>query len=130
MKKEHIKKLAHGITLGAALDHFVWLALGLFIGGVLMLYHGGDPALALWVLDEVDDDGLPMLLLVFLLARLIAIAQWPRKTPINYDKINWPGVVAANFISIVIGFMLLIITTALVAPIFFEALAKYLGGKM
>ena len=129
IKKNLAKQLAHGINLTSVGNAVFWLVLGIVGGAVAMLYQQGNPTLARWLLEELKEDGLLVAFLLFLLMRLSAVARWPRATPLDYNKITGAGVVAANFVSIVIGAMLIIGTLAWVAPGVLELLAKHFGDK-
>ncbi len=129
IKKNLAKQLAHGINLTSVGNAVFWLVLGIVGGAVSMLYQQGNPTLARWLLEELKEDGLLVAFLLFLLMRLSAVARWPRATPLDYNKITGAGVVAANFVSIVIGAMLIIGTLAWVAPGVLELLAKHFGDK-
>ncbi len=125
VNKADLKKVAHNWSWWGAP---IYLTVGLFFGWLGGLYLGGWRRVANALLDKYGHEAWVLLLIAFLLARLVAVVKWPRITPIDYNKINWPGVFAANFISIIIGVMLIIATLAFVAPGVLEMLAKHFGG--
>lgn len=104
-----------------------------FIGGA-----AGGWGAALWLddarweavsfLTEYVDEIVQIFLITFLVGRMIAVARWPRAKPLDYNKITPSGVVAANFVTIILGAMALITLFALVAPKVLETLAEHSGG--
>ncbi len=73
--------------------------------------------------------GMPIVqvtLALFLLGRMIAVARWPRTTPLDYNKITWAGVAAANFVTIIMGLAFLATVLSLVVPGLLQLLAKQL----
>ena len=97
------------------------------VGAYVALRLWGHNYAAFYLFANWGESGSKLFLIVFLLINIVWVARWPRKTPIDYNKITPSGVVAANFITLIMGAMLIITTLALVAPGVLELLAKYLG---
>jgi len=108
-------------------DTAVGFFLGAFTGIVATLYLSDARWEAVNFLNEWVDQIIELFLIGFLLSRIIAVAKWPRNPPLDYSKITTAGAVAANFITMIMGMMLVIITLALVAPGVLELLAKHFG---
>lgn len=120
------RKVTHNMPWWSALVIFVF---GIIAGFLWGNYNSGQYKYVMYLLNDWIDEIVMLALIVILLGRMISVARWPRDPPLDYNKISMPGVVAANFITIIMGIMLLIITLALVAPGALELLAKYGGGK-
>ena len=129
MKKESLKKMVHGWSWWDVPLLLLVLGIGIFLGTILILYGTDDTWEAVHMLNAWKMEIIELSLIAFLLGRLIGVAKWPRKPALDYNKITPSGVVAANFVSLIMGFMLIIITLALVAPGVLELLAKHFGDK-
>jgi len=70
-----------------------------------------------------------VMVMALVMGRMIGVARWPRTTPLDYNKITWPGMVSANFLSGVLGFILLILTIRLALPGFLEIIAAQISEK-
>lgn len=119
------KKLVHKWSwLGALVGFFVgapvWAALALWLWNA-----DTSSAAAAILIDNWARESTLIAIMALLLGRLVAIARWPRKPPLDYNKITFPGVLAANALTIVIGAALLICTLALVAPGVLELMAEH-----
>jgi len=107
------KRTVHGWSW---LDTFAGFCLGIPLGVILGLWWFGQGQLAARLLVDWSHEIVTVFLILVALGRLIAVSRWPRRTPIDYNKITPSGVVAANFVSLILGGMILIGTLALVAP--------------
>ena len=123
--KKVLKKVTQGLSWWGVPPIFL---IGAFFGAAFALYMQGYQKAATHLMDKWADEAIMLALITFLLSRIIGVARWPRDPPLDYNKITGAGVVAANFITIIMGAMLLVITLALVAPGVLELLAKHSGG--
>ena len=123
--KEALQKLRHNWNWFAAIAPYV---AGILSGIVATMYYWDRRIEALALLHQWSREIVMMVLISLVLSRMIAVARWPRNPPLDYNKISGPGVVAAHFLTIVMGFILIIITLAFVAPGVLELFAKHLGN--
>lgn len=121
-KKKRFEHFAHNWSWWDTLIGFLG---GSFCGVIATMLSLDSHWEAVTLLKEFATEIIEIFLIAFLLGRMIAVARWPRKIPLDYNKITMPGVIAAHFITIVMGIMAVIITLALVAPGVLELLAKH-----
>lgn len=105
-------------------DTVIGFFLGWFVGMAMTMYLRGMHGATMKLLSSWSNEIVSLLLIFLLIGRIIKIAQKPRSKPLDYNKITIPGVIAANFLTIIMGTMLIIITVALVAPGVLELIAK------
>ena len=107
------------------LDSVAGFAMGAPVWSMLALWWYGHGTTAERLLGDWSHEAVTAFLTLFLIGRLFSVARWPRAKPLDYNKITFPGVVAANFVTIILGSMLLICTLALVAPGVLELIAQH-----
>ena len=126
MKKDLWKKLASNWSW---VDTAVGFVVGAFVSMVITMFSLGMHKGAMDLLNAWSSEIVKLFLITVLLGRMLAVARWPRNPPLDYNKISPAGALAAHFLTIIIGLMLLIITLALVAPGVLELLAKHYGDS-
>lgn len=103
--------------VGFCLGGPVWIPIG--------LWYFGYGTTAARLLNDWSHEVITAFLALILMGRIISVARWPRHTPLDYNKITFPGALSANAVTIILGFALLICTLALVAPGVLELLAQH-----
>ena len=109
-------------------DSIVGFMMGSFVGIGTTLYLSDSHREAVTFINEWTAQIIEIFLIAFLIGRIISVARWPRNPPLDYNKITVAGAIAANFITMIMGLMLLIVTLALVAPHVLELVAGQIGG--
>lgn len=105
-------------------DTLVGFTLGWFVGMTMTMYSRGMHEATMKVLNSWSNEIVSLLLIFLLVGRIIQVAGKPRAKPLDYNKITIPGVIAAHFLTIIMGTMLIIITVSLVAPGVLELIAR------
>ncbi len=88
-------------------DSLSGFCVGFVVGGIIVIAYSTTWRIALRVIEQWASPIVHFVLATFLIGRIFAVARWPRKPPLDYSKITWPGVVASNLITIILGIALL-----------------------